>query len=173
MADWPKGMSGKSRKALEDAGLDPDTASRLSVEQLVALGCAETFAKLVVQERVPEYIETIRVVTGRYPNKAIWDALEQQTAGLTKEQLTSAWSEHLMNGGNPMNYIKWFSIARRIASQPTNVLPVPSFLRPATAAQIKPTPNMSAVDMKAREIENGGVAPHIAYRMALNLVGNG
>lgn len=173
MADWPAKMSGKSRKALEDAGLDPDTASEMAVEDLVALGCAETFAKLVVQERVPEYIETIRVITGRYPNKAIWDALEQQVAGLTKEQLTAAYSQHLMNGGNPMNYNAWFSIARRIAATPPSVLPVPSFLRPATAAQIKPTPNMTAVDMKAREIENGGVAPHIAYRMALNLVGNG
>lgn len=166
-------MSGKSKKALEDAGLDPDTASGMTVEQLVALGCAESSAKLVIHARVPEYIKTIRVITGRYPNKAIWDALEQPMAGLTKEQLQAAYSQHLMNGGNPMNYNAWFMIARRLATPPSNVLPVPPWLRPDTARQIKPTPNMGAVEAKAREIENGGVAPHIAYRMALNLVGNG
>ena len=171
MSNWPKGVSGKSIATLEAAGITPEKAQEMDVEELIALGVARTSAKLACKRPVPEHVQLVRSITGRYPPEAIWGAIEEHMDGLTKEQLSDGWVKYVMNGGNPRNpnYAAWLRNCK-LAAQGISV-PLPNFMRPKSNGHL-PEPVVDAVDKRASELAaKNGWSQSVAYRVALTQMG--
>ena len=169
MSNWPKGVSGKSIATLEAAGITPEQAQEMDVEELITLGVARTSAKLACKRPVPEHVQLVRSITGLYPPEIVWDAMASEMEGLTKEQLSEGWVKHVMGGGRKNDYAGWLRRCK-IAAQGISV-PLPNFMRPKTNGHL-PEPVVDEVDKRASELAaKNGWSQSVAYRVALTQMG--
>lgn len=163
MASWPKGVSRRAATALETAGYTPETAASAEVEELILAGISQSSAMAAIKKPPPDEIERIRAVTGRYPPKAIWATLVESVTGVPTEALMAGWQDHLMGGGNPVNYAAWLG---HVAYHNRPVLQI---------GGVKPPPDWQEVIEHAEAIQDKKetVPWQAAYAIALNNKANG
>lgn len=172
--DWPRGVSNKAAVLLEAAGWTPETAQGAPVEILMRTnGVSKSSAAAAVAEPLPDEIQLVRSITGRFPGKDTWEVLCREIAKHDEGDLREAWAEHVLSGRSRVDYIGWLRKAKVKADSREYGGSVAIIAKPSgghangTAAGIKKLPNDYEFDKLVDRFIEEGVPAAVAYQAAL------
>jgi hypothetical protein len=152
-----------------DTDTDTDTEKRGSATVSVKEGGAKAKRERAAKPPPPTEIETIRKVTGRYPDKVLWESIVAAISGKSEDDIRAAYTAWIGRGFNRTNYawaLEWVpngipsAPGKAGKATPPNGLPAPEMVWAVVQAEIDRahyygTPSLPAPIMAAVEAVGG------------------